>query len=90
MKLSTFFRRHRWCQGAAARDACGFPVWSSSPNACQWCLMGAAVFLNAPKRATMKLDKTARKLGFTGFIAWQDKPGRTKREVIELLVKLGL
>ena len=97
MKLSTFFLRHHWCHHALARNADGHPCDPKSRGARAWSLHGAMlrVFDHNPTRqeydraywlAVAKVCPT----GETGLGAWNDKKGRTKKQVVTLCMRLDI
>jgi hypothetical protein len=95
LELAYEFVREGWCQGAAARDACGRPVSPSSAFATRWSAPGAlerawarhddrfGLALDAFERANLALA------GATGEVpqAWNDADGRTLQEVLDVLAE---
>lgn len=91
----------RWTQGDWSRDRDGNGRGSNSPDAVCWCLRGA-IMKRKPDvllatRTYLTFDAA---LGHTRdpndpedthlyFVAWNDKPGRTVAEVIELCNKVA-
>jgi hypothetical protein len=96
MKLSAFFRKHGWCQGAYAKTAKGRPVGPHSKSATQWCITGAMRFLagissESYRQVDHALEGVAWRRGMgAGYVVWQDQRGRTKAEVIRFLKEAGL
>lgn len=84
-----------WTQGCSARNRQGNPVVPSSPEACQWCLLGAVTAMeSAHYRTTVEqrtnvwriinqLLENRNELQMPS--AFNDNPARTQREVLELL-----
>jgi hypothetical protein len=95
LELAYEFVREGWCQGAAARDACGRPVSPASAFAISWSAPGAlerawarredryGLALDAFKRANLALAAA------TGDVpqAWNDAAGRTLHEVLDALAE---
>ena len=92
----------RWTQGHWARDANGYGVGTRDSRAVCWCLRGAIdkrlqgsdqPTFDAIYRAFDKAIGCAWEEGRTDnhvhFVAWNDRPGRTVREVIELCEKVA-
>jgi hypothetical protein len=93
--LAHEFVREGWCQGAAARDACGRPVSPTSAFARGWSAAGAlerawarhddrfGSGLAAFERANLALAAA------TGDVpqAWNDADGRTDTEVLDALAE---
>ncbi len=82
-----------WIQGVAARSITGEPCSHSDPNACRWCLTGAvsrAAFTNKWQdcypylTAIISLLASSRE-DARWVCVWNDQPGRTQEEVIELV-----
>lgn len=82
-----------WCQGAYAKDVNGETVWIHSPHAAAWDVWGALTMpFRFPDRKEPKtLIKSAWQIlsDIVGepFHEWQDKPGRTKDEVLAIISK---
>ena len=95
LELAYEFVREGWCQGAAARDACGRPVSPASAFATRWSAPGAlerawerhedrfGLALDAFERANLALAAA------TGEVpqAWNDAAGRTLHEVLDALAE---
>jgi hypothetical protein len=86
---------HAWCQGADARDRDGRPVDPWAPEAACWSLLGAIVAVlesEASRIGEIPLDQLAAALyalseliDTDSLVAWNDHPGRSQREVAEVL-----
>jgi hypothetical protein len=98
VKPSDYIRKG-WTQGALAQDADGVYVYSTDPNACKWCLIGAidASFgtvdkwqpaMDAAQKAIAEL--TGKNIGNISLSRWNDDCDRTQEEVIKLLEGIGL
>lgn len=82
-----------WIQGVNARNEYGASVASGSPDATCWCLQGGllrvARDLNKSGRDIMLvadvLDNTALLRGSNDLVNYNDTPGRTKDEVLQLI-----
>jgi hypothetical protein len=89
MKPSEIIEKYGWCQNAAARDSDGMSIHALSSEATCFCLSGAVqrAFRGGayPWLVFMVDTKTFLPRGFTSVIVWNDAPGRTKEEVIQLL-----
>lgn len=73
-----------WCQGALARDADGDKTEFNGPYACCWCLVGASCMVGPPSEPgrmpfTYKLLEV---IDGDSRSSWNDKPDRTKAEVL--------
>ena len=99
MKLSTFLASHSWCQGALAGDAAGEPCEPQWPEAVSWSLLGAMILLplNDYLRAARLLlaelppiDLYRSPWHQSPIRKWNDQPGRTKEDVIELCRRLDI
>ena len=86
----------RWTHKANARDARGYAITANDPAAKSWCLHGAmhhcygygtSKFSAAHARVEQLLD-ARRYRG--GLIAWNDTPGRTYDEVMDLVRRAGV
>ena len=81
----------KWTQGAGARSGNGGVVLGSDVTAVCWCVIGAigkcypsnAESLAAMHKVWLELNKN----GFDGIANWNDDPGRTYEEVVEVLRK---
>lgn len=83
--LLTMLNEETWTQGAYARDRFGRAEDVNSPEACQFCLIGAAYKLYGDVDAPV-IRKIRDILG-TFVPYWQDRPGRTFEEVREVILK---
>jgi hypothetical protein len=83
-----------WCQQVYARDEFGDSV-TFTTSATQWCALGAVKHVLAMQpgenRFALKraaYEKLLKHVDSTHTItSWNDKPGRTQREVLELYEK---
>ena len=75
-----------WCQGCEARDIDGNETWIGSPTACRFCLTGAIIKANPNNGTRADCHYVLRKAGDikTHLVSWNDKPGRTAFDVLEL------
>jgi hypothetical protein len=82
-----------WTQGPPAVNANGLSVDPMSPDACKWCGLGAiyAVSKNLNielwDEADAFISGQARIAGDAGIVHFNEKPGRTQSEVVELFSK---
>lgn len=76
-----------WCRGAFSVTKNGRPVYPWNKKAARWCVAGALSRLDPtstyeePKAAEKYLIEAA---GTKLLTEWNDKKGRTKKEVIQL------
>lgn len=78
----------RWCQGPSAMNAEGHEVGSNEDDAVAWCLEGhvwARTQMFALPVSTFFLLRAA--LGQEVLFSWNDAPGRTVSDVIQLCEK---
>ena len=89
-------RTGAWTQGAYARDAAGVGLRASEPTACSWCIQGAMFKvrnltgnLATPEilRAQEALLRHTNESDTAGLWCWNDQPGRTQEEVLDLFDK---
>ena len=92
MKLFTFFTTRGWCQNALARDAAGEPCPPSSPDARAWNLISAMLLILNRQEIDRACRQLEAKMPVTDYpvIAWNDRPGRTRAQVVALLKKLDI
>ena len=79
-----------WCQESSAKDTYGFSVAYWQPEACFWCIMGAIWKACGSIDAIHgeKAEAVIRDILDEKYISqWNDKPGRTKQEVLDLFDK---
>jgi hypothetical protein len=85
-----------WTQDADARDADGFPIDPSSPDAVCWSLLGALVagyerllWSDGERAALEELARTCLLLGDVldsdSLTDWNNVPGRTQADVLAAL-----
>lgn len=78
-----------WCQGSPAKNEAGDEVWFNDPTATQFCLIAAiskTVGTNQDlRRYLLPLEKFLPKNKWPW--SWNDEPGRTKEEVVDLFRK---
>ena len=83
-----------WCQHHTALQANGYPTTPKSKLACQWCMMGAlyaALPPEAPREDLIPCLRLLRKVVRTTHISkWQDKKGRTQKQVLRVFDKAFL
>jgi hypothetical protein len=101
-KLYEFVRDHGWCQGAFFRDASGRAVWprvawSGTPQAVAYCPLAACGVVYGCgsleyAKACDTLNKYTPPVGGrrVSVEVWNDQPGRTKEEVLDLIRNAGL
>lgn len=81
----------RWNQGPAAVDAFGTSVNIDDSAACSWCLFGAVIKAGQcalGDRAERDLETVLNSLlspSDTGYVHWNERPGRTYADVRALL-----
>ena len=77
-----------WCQHDCAQNSKKEPVFFNSPDICFVCLTGALYLvhphLNLPTFHALN-SRLEKILGVESIGAWNDAPGRTQGEVLELL-----
>lgn len=80
-----------WCQGPPAVDARGEPAYSAGDEACAWCAWGAiiavAFYRDVGYEASAALDDEAELRGFNNSTTFNEAPGRTQAEVVDLFTK---
>lgn len=76
-----------WTQGASARDHRGQPTSPLGPFATSFCLIGAIKRVQCGEREAEEARAMIReRIGDGELIAnWNDAPGRTQAEVLEVL-----
>lgn len=86
-----FFNKYDWTQGCFCRDSKENAVYVDNEAACSFCLMGAAIRIYRYDTLIFREinDKIFHKTGMWAG-AWNDVPGRTKQEVIDLCKELGI
>lgn len=72
-----------WTQRTNARDETGRPTDPRGPDAVCWCLSGA-VHRVAPDAARHAYQLLCKALDSPWAVDWNDTPGRTQAEVLEL------
>ena len=85
--------RGRWTQGEIARDKLGKPTNSGNPNAFKWCLVGWIIKFNSENAernkgihdAITSVIRTKTCGVFRNIDGWNDYPGRTLKEVNEVI-----
>lgn len=93
--LAYQFVREGWCQGAAARDACGRPIAPTSAFASSWSAPGALerAWGRYEDRFGPRLEAFERaNLALTAVVgevpqAWNDAPERTLPQVLDALAE---
>lgn len=83
-----------WTNGRMARDANDQPIDYMSDGACKFCLFGALSRFYKYYQAAEKEFKIRTVLDKRGYnvsyIEWNDMPGRTQEEVLELCQEAGV
>lgn len=74
-----------WIQGAFAVDANGEAIAANSPDAVAWSLVGAMLSVLPTKKYNKKIAEITRNPDVASLVAWNDAPGRTLEEVVELI-----
>jgi hypothetical protein len=95
MKPSELLKKKGWCQGRSALDVDGNLVNPRSKKAVKFCIIGAVeacirVGIDSWEDYDGAFDKVRRVLRVWSLAEWNDKPGRTKEEVIKVLKEAGL
>ena len=78
-----------WTRESEARQADGYPVLPESATACKWCIIGA---IRKCARKQVDVSTWSNKVAILiggGIESWNDMPGRTHAEVLELLRRDG-
>lgn len=90
MTAAEFLDRHGWCQGAYARDKDGEIVRANDPAARSFCAE-AALSMSYPNTYQFVCAFNAVQQACNDILSnWNDAPGRTKAEVVDLLRKAGV
>lgn len=99
MKAYRFLKNHGWCLGSYARDAEGNSV-RPSMQACSFCAAGVLFVVYGTDgfgvtdelfKAEKSLYRVLDRRKFEGAISgFNDTPGRTKEEVLELFKEAGV
>ena len=82
-----------WCQGASARTAKsrhypkGRPCHANAPMAAQWCMWGAVVGSDIGAYNETLVEKAAWRITGGPLNEYNDAPGRTQEEVIQVMVE---
>lgn len=95
MKAYEVLEQNDLCKGWYAKDKEGNDVFPLNPDACSFCTMGALQRAYedwyAREQATKKLENKIHRITGNFFVAkWNDKPERTKEEVVSLLKELDI
>ena len=83
----------KWTQVAFARTASDHPTDSGDPNACKFCALGALLATLKPHEAdtyaeaVSELEKYVPHPNNAGVMAFNDTPGRSHSEVLEIFDK---
>ncbi len=89
MKPSDYIRKG-WCQESFAKTKTGNIVYGDDPAAVCWCLDGAIDAACGRLHSDEKENITAKlREKIDNYIGWNDTPGRTQQEVIDLLESIG-
>ena len=91
MHAYRLLERKDWCQKAQARDVDGIPVDARDSDAVSFCMTGAVARAYKTDRGirTRIYDALIQKLPIDP-VAWNDRPDRTKEDVIETLKKIEI
>lgn len=78
-----------WCQGPCAVNADGMSVPPESAKACKWCVYGALEVVageepDVRRMAELILDKEANAPAYSNCVGFNEYPGRTQAEVLDL------
>ncbi len=79
-----------WCQGPPAMNSSGRPTGTVCADACRWCCYGAISAVSDAESyygARSAINAEAMRLGFVGDIHFNEHPGRTQAEVLDLFTK---
>src|SRR4051812_24445814 len=98
MTLLELYENHpsRWIQKSFAKTASGRECSATDIKAQSWCLLGAVnyCFLYDTTKHREAFDKLRNLIGTEdktfGISTWNDTPGRTHAEVVELVRKAGV
>jgi hypothetical protein len=90
LKPSDYVRKG-WCQRYLAVDDDGMYVSPTGRDACKWCLYGsiAAAYPEDFLTRVEVVDKVTKGIGTGSLANWNDEPGRTQAQVINLLESIG-
>jgi len=88
MKPSEYIRKG-WCQGTLSRTEDGTPTYLSNDAPAKWCLMGAIQQAYDRDVVHNPVYEKLVSLLSEGVPNWNDAPGRTQQEVIDLLESIG-
>jgi hypothetical protein len=77
--------RLEWCQGAFYLDDKGESSGMQGAKAC--CLSGALYLVNTTDELREVSRRHLQNIGFGGLVSFNDAPGRTKQQVLELVMK---
>jgi len=88
----------KWTQHVSARNALDRAVFADSPDACKWCLTGAAIvcypdyserdLVYAKLREAIKLHVGV--FSYIPITLWNDSPVRTYEDVLALVKELDV
>lgn len=92
-KIAQFYRENpeSWCQFKLARNSLGIAEPPLSERACKWCMVGASIKFdpnpyNGSAREILydKIEAVTK----IGAGTWNDAPGRTVNDVIDLMEEI--
>ena len=86
--LASEYVARGWCQGAYAKDKDGYSIPPCDLGAVKWCLVGgiqASNELPSESLLTNAVDLCRKLTGGLSLTTWNDSPGRTQAQVVELL-----
>jgi len=93
LEAAALIKSKGWCQKAYAKDAAGNEAYRHCKEACAFCISGA-IDVARYKKGISALDQEdlckvlCDEVG-TSIITWNDYSKRTKKQVIDLLEKVG-
>lgn len=70
-----------WCQIHTAVNHSGQSTWTGCPTACKWCAFGAVMAVTGDWNKPYAI---LRDLTVGSLAEWNDAPGRTQAEVLDL------
>lgn len=86
MKLSTFFKKHKWCKGSLAKDSRKRIVPIYYKSAVSFCLLGGLMKL---KKDDLEINKIRNLLGYH-LAYWNDYVCESKAQLIRVLKSAGM
>lgn len=81
----------RWTKRTYARDCHGLPVFSRSPKAVKWCLLGAISICDNAASVENMLDVYIQSISsFSGVVDYNDSPNMTHEKILRLLENVSI